>query len=50
MDGPPGAAMSTLVRLWIHDAGRREDQMQQKSRSLEPNATKLPLLNPLVNF
>ncbi len=45
-----GPAMSTLARMWVYDAGRREDRMGQMSSSLDPNVTKLARLNPLVHF
>lgn len=44
------AAMSILARIWVHDAGKREDQMGQMSSTLEPNVTKLARFKPLVQI
>ena len=44
------AAMSIFARIWVHDAGRRQDQMGQMSSALVPNVMKLARLKPSVHF
>ena len=42
--------MSIFARIWVHDAGRRQNQMGQMSSALEPNVMKLARLKPSVHF